>query len=118
MNRPGALERLVLPTGCARRGASGTYSPDLSGADANPFMGSGALHGLDDGKNWGNVQLVSHRLHGTVVSAASGAPYDDSIVLFPGTYGDTTRHARSRSASVRLDGAVPCGQLRVHGERE
>jgi hypothetical protein len=84
INRPGGFSRIVQPSGVATRG--GVFTPTLSGS-VNPFPG--ALHGLSDAFNWGDVRLVNDRLHGTTVSG--GPPYDDSIMLFPGTWGDDVR---------------------------
>lgn len=83
INRPGGFTRYVLPSGVASRGTSGLFTPDLSGGDVNPYPG---LNGLADGKLWNDVRLVSNRLHNTAISG--GPPYDDGIVLWPGSYGD------------------------------
>lgn len=80
---------MASPFAINRRMPVGSWSstPDLSGSNANPYTIGSPKHGLTNGVNWGDVRLVSNRLHGTTVSG--GPPYDDSVMVFPGTWGDT-----------------------------
>lgn len=84
MNRPGAFDRIVLPSGSAMRGASGVYSPILSGADVNPYPG--VLQGRTDLQVRQDIQLAGNWLCATAING--GPPYDDNCCFWPGTWGD------------------------------
>lgn len=85
MNRPGALDRIVMPSGVSRIGGTGLWTPPLSGADENPYKYG--WQGATDGLLWANVRVVSNRFHGTIINFAA-SQYDDSVCLFPGVWGD------------------------------
>jgi hypothetical protein len=76
-----------MPSGVARVGGSGLWTPPPSG-DENPYKYG--IHGLTDGRAWSDIRVVSDRFHGTIVNFAA-SNYDDGVVLFPGVWGDNVR---------------------------
>lgn len=113
INRPPALPRFVQSSGGVVRGANGLYTPTLSGT-INPFPD--VLQGLDDGKLWGNVQLVNGVLCGTTISPSP--PYDDSIMLVPGLWGDNititatiVRTGNALAATSQEVELLVCGEI-------
>lgn len=82
VNRPGSLARYLWNTSGGIRGASGSFTPDLTGS-SNPYPNT--IQGLDDCKINNNVRLVNGVLCGTAISG--GPPYDDNVMFWSGTWG-------------------------------
>lgn len=82
INRVMGTAAIVLPSDSAMRGASGTFTPTLSGS-VNPY--ATAVQGLDDLKSFNNIQMVSGILCPTAING--GPPYDDNIMFWPGCWG-------------------------------
>lgn len=101
------------------RGGSGLYAPSAA-IDQNPY-GTG-LHGLTDAFDWNNVRTVSNRFHATAING--GPPYDDSIMFFPGTWGDDVevtatiyRGPNATAATFQEVEVLMCGEIGPHWAR-
>lgn len=113
MNRPGAFDRIVLPSGSAMRGASGSFTVSVSGADQNPYPN--VLQGRTDLRVRQDIQLAGNWLCPTVING--GPPYDDNCMFFPGTWGDDVvivgtigiAAGQSGTASSQELGFLVCG---------
>ena len=84
INRPGGLARYTAPSGVAARGANGSYTPSLAGADSNPYPN--VIQGKSDLITGNDIQLVNNWLSPTAINP--GPPYDDSCLFWPGTWGN------------------------------
>lgn len=86
LNRPGALDRLLLasPTGSFPYG--GTYTTNFSGTENPLEEKSKWILGGRDGLDWSNIRTTTNLAYGTQ-AGNTGPPYDDSVALLTGVWG-------------------------------
>lgn len=107
MNRPGAFDRIVLPSGCAARGAGGVFSLDLTGSNRNPYPN--VLQGKSDLLVRQDIQLAGNWLCPTAING--GPPYDDNCMFVPGVWGDDVLMVATLGVAAGQSGTATSQEL-------